>query len=297
MDSKTSCERLEEFLDGRMGEAEQEEFRAHLLACADCGAAAEILPHEADRTAPEPPPDLAAAILDRTTGPTCANARDRLSAWSDRSLQAVESELVRLHLDDCADCAALARVLARMSVDLPALAELDPGGRFVDDVLGATAAGRRRWDGWAARMAAGWENLVRRPRFAMEGAYVATIMFVLIFGIPTVPFAGISRQVRGMVDGGTGSAIGQPMAELQNRVSTGVDELKGRWQELELKADTASRNVREDLARRKTGSWEKIDEFIGTIRDRLASEQVNEPADPDTGGRTGEQGEENDERN
>lgn len=294
MDCKTFSERLEDFLDGRLGAAERETVRAHLAACTGCRAQVETPGIGTDRNPPEPPPDFAEAVLERTSGPTCAGARDRLAGYSDGSLPPVDSELVRLHLEGCDDCAALSRALVRMSADLPVLAELDPGVRFVDEVIAVTSAGRRRR--WTARMAAGWESLVRRPRFALEGAYVATFVFVLMFGIPTGSFAGMSRQVRGLLEVGPGSGIEQPMADLQDRMSSSVEELETRWEELESKANAASREIREDVARRTTGPKEKIAAWIGTIRDRLASDQVNEPVDPAAGEPTGEQGEEKDER-
>ena len=67
--------------------------------------------------------------------------------------------------------------------DLPRLADMDPGLGFTDRVLRATSmkpapVGRR------ARASAAWRALVRRPRFAWEAAYVATVCWVLVFGNP-----------------------------------------------------------------------------------------------------------------
>lgn len=294
MDCRTISERLEAFLDGRLDAGESEAIRAHLLSCTECGAALPIPVPGQGGNRPEPPPGLAEAILQRTSGATCPGARDRLADHADGTLPAVDADLVRLHLGDCGDCRALLRVLERLAVDLPALAHLDPGERFLDDVVAATASRRRH--GWAARMSAGWSGLVRRPRFAMEGAFVATIAIVLAFGNPTVPLAAISRQVRGLVEGGTGEVIGQPMNGIQDELASGVDELKTRWEELESKADAASRGIRQDLTRRATGSRRKITEWLGTIRQSLASEDVNEPAGPEAGETAGEQGEGNNER-
>jgi len=58
--------------------------------------------------------------------------------------------------------------------DLPLLADMDPGPGFTERVLLATSE-QPVPEGWRARAAGTWRNLVRRPRFAWEAAYVATV--------------------------------------------------------------------------------------------------------------------------
>ncbi|MCX6551408.1 MAG: hypothetical protein NTY02_10460 [Acidobacteria bacterium] len=124
-------------------------------------------------------------------------------------------EPVAAHLEDCADCRAWHEayragvevwrgeeidafadgVLVRTSMldaliaELPSLVEMDPGPGFTERVLlhtskkPATAIWRDRW-----------LALVRRPRFAWEAAYVATLCWVLIFGNPVAALEwGTSR--------------------------------------------------------------------------------------------------------
>lgn len=67
--------------------------------------------------------------------------------------------------------------------DLPALGNLDPGPGFAERVLAATAR-RPHAPGWRTKLAASWWGMVRRPRFAWEAAYVATVCWVLFFGNP-----------------------------------------------------------------------------------------------------------------
>ena len=67
--------------------------------------------------------------------------------------------------------------------DLPLLAEMDPGPGFAERVLLATTKNPAA-EGWRARAAAAWWAMVRRPRFAWEVAYVATVCWVLVFGNP-----------------------------------------------------------------------------------------------------------------
>jgi hypothetical protein len=67
--------------------------------------------------------------------------------------------------------------------DLPRLADMDPGPGFTERVLLATSK-RPVAEGWRARAAGAWRTLVRRPRFAWEAAYLATVCWVLLFGNP-----------------------------------------------------------------------------------------------------------------
>jgi hypothetical protein len=67
--------------------------------------------------------------------------------------------------------------------DLPLLADMDPGPGFAERVLLATSKNPAA-AGWRARAAAAWWAMVRRPRFAWEAAYVATVCWVLVFGNP-----------------------------------------------------------------------------------------------------------------
>lgn len=90
---------------------------------------------------------------------------------------------------DAPDAAFTERVVARTSVldtilgELPALAEMDPGPGFAERVLLATSL-KPAPEGWRSRLAGAWPALVRRPRFAWEAAYVATVCLVLAFGNP-----------------------------------------------------------------------------------------------------------------
>ena len=118
-------------------------------------------------------PDLAAHVAG------CAGCQDWMHEFQRGALAWAEVPAV-----DFTD-AVLARTSGFETVmrDLPLLAEMDPGPGFAERVLLSTsknAAAR----GWRARAAAAWWALVRRPRFAWEAAYVATVCWVLVFGNP-----------------------------------------------------------------------------------------------------------------
>ena len=67
--------------------------------------------------------------------------------------------------------------------DLPLLAGIHLGPGFTQRVLLATSR-KPAPQGWRARASGAWRALVRRPRFAWEAAYVATVCWVLVFGNP-----------------------------------------------------------------------------------------------------------------
>jgi hypothetical protein len=133
-------------------------------------------------------------VLERTSGSACARAEELLCDHVDGALDAVSDELVQGHLGNCSPCAALAETLATMNADLPALAHAHPGAAFVEQVLGATRPWRgrlaRRW----RRFAGDWAQLLRRPRFAWEAAYVGAMLLGLIFGAPASPLRGVPER-------------------------------------------------------------------------------------------------------
>jgi len=77
--------------------------------------------------------------------------------------------------------AALARVLSAMREELPRLADSASDPDFVDAVLSRTTLRPRRaplGGSWASTM----RRLLDRPRIALEGAFVASVMLVLPLG-------------------------------------------------------------------------------------------------------------------
>jgi hypothetical protein len=99
--------------------------------------------------------------------------------------------------------------------DLPLLADMDPGAGFTDRVLMATSR-KPAPEGRRARVAAAWLALVRRPRFAWEAAYVATVCWVLVFGNPVGAFEWSASSIGAAAR----EHLGGPVKEL----STGLEE-------------------------------------------------------------------------
>lgn len=163
---------LEARLDGTLTPRRRAAWDEHVAACPACADLAEIVSlvrpapaaptadaAHAEQVAPEPPPDLLAGILAATSGrPPGDEVFDLLDA------------------------------------ELPLLAEIDPGPGFTEAVLAGTSrrpgpfGWRRRAQSWADA----WGRLVRRPRFAWEAAWCATLLLL--------PFAPLVEGVAEPVD-------------------------------------------------------------------------------------------------
>ena len=116
-------------------------------------------------------------VLAATSGPACPAAQDHLVAFVDGDLDPTDAALVRSHVGRCPACREeLARVRA-LCADLPRIAEAPTDEDFVAEVL-------RRTTGRAvpapASLTETWRRLVHRPRFALELAYVATLLLCVL---------------------------------------------------------------------------------------------------------------------
>jgi hypothetical protein len=153
--------------------------------------------------------------------------------------------LLEMHLDSCVECGRIARTIERLHIDLPAMAEMEPDADFVSSVMAATvgdaSAVRARAanaahsgstvavEPWRAKtladdwrdLAARWpliarvhafvERLSQRPRLAFEGAFVGTLAFVLVIGMPS---AGVAELPSRLMAG-----VRQERLEVQNAVA------------------------------------------------------------------------------
>lgn len=196
----TNCRDFESRLDlyagGMLQHAERESIEEHLRLCPRCRSLSEAVRGGADGRTMEPPPDLAMSILSRTSGLACPGVQQQLCDRADDTLGRMERELVDLHLAHCPDCGRLAAALLGLKKDLPGLACLDPGPRFTSDVLGIVAAlppasPQIRLPFLSAEW---WRRLMGRPRFALEAAYVGTLIFLILLGNPAILTRALRAQ-------------------------------------------------------------------------------------------------------
>lgn len=127
---------------------------------------------------------LTSAILARTSGSPCDGIEGRLLARTDELLSASERELVDEHLAHCPTCRELADALVVLREELPHLAEIDPGPWFTTQVLRRTVQAGPPPAAWISRVQESWRALTRRPRFAVEIAYLVAMVIFIALGPP-----------------------------------------------------------------------------------------------------------------
>lgn len=163
-------------------------------------------------------PDLTASILNLTSGPACP--RLHALAWDLLAGQLApdDQELAQRHLTRCPACRErLVRLEVAQQV-LPGFADLDPGAAFTAAVLDRTRTIPP--DPLLPRdpLVEAWSRLMRRPRAALEAAYLATAAGLVLTQVP-LP--------------GSGHMAGPAFVALIRRESraprAGVSALQQRW--------------------------------------------------------------------
>lgn len=158
--------------------------------------------------------DFVRDVLARTTGSACDRALEKLPDLADGHLAELDRQLVQAHLEHCASCRSVAVVLGWVDPLLPEMAELDPGPAFTAAVVRRTtgaehpltrAARRGATVGPAGvldRVARWWQRQLTRPRFALEVAYVATVILVLLATVPGAPLQRPARLAGEVIQAG-----------------------------------------------------------------------------------------------
>ncbi|MHC4932686.1 MAG: anti-sigma factor family protein [Planctomycetota bacterium] len=256
MDCRSFQDRLDDFLDGRLPDADRRTAKKHVRDCARCREMVEILRSASDTPPVEPPSDLTRAILERTSGSPCESSRALLCDFVDGALTGVDADLVRLHLGDCPECTALGHALTRLADELPELAEIEPDPGFVDAVVARTVPWRRRVARRLPALADLGARLARRPRFALEAAYVGTVILVLAVGPNAL--ARVPDWAIGVVQARPVLASDRT-TDVRDRVASG---LNGLWNATGGRAAEISREARGDLATR----YERTDDVRSDLR-------------------------------
>lgn len=200
-------EHLEDFLEMKSQDSVSGAASEHLRFCAACAALVDALrgasgvlgTDTSSMSLPGGVPDLAGAILWRTTGSNCGRAQDQLGALVYEELASQDAFLVRGHLEHCGRCHALCEALVALRQTLPEMAELAPDARLAGDVLRATAVVPVHRSPWRAQLRQAWVRLVSRPRFALEMAYVGTLVLVLLFGTSMSPLKQVPSRALAVV--------------------------------------------------------------------------------------------------
>lgn len=196
---------LEDFLGGNLTADLNQAAAEHVAVCPACAELISLVKKNRDALVEVDGPELTTAILDRTSGSPCGRAQELLSDLVQDRLAGDDSFLVRQHLQHCRECAALEQTLAWLVPLLPSLGQVEPDPSFTTAVLGATS--RRRFprptlDELGERWRAWWQGVLARPRFALEAAYIGTMLVVLLCGTPLSPLREVPTRALQLVQAG-----------------------------------------------------------------------------------------------
>ncbi len=190
-------------------------------------------------------------VLSRTSGSPCQRACEQLPDLAGGNLVDLDRQLVQAHLEHCPGCRSVAVVLGWMQPMLPEMAELDPGPDFTRRVISRTtgavhplerAARQGETVGPLAlvdRLGRWWQKQLFRPRFAMEVAYVATVLLVLLTSAPGAPLAGKAHRTGEMIQAGPRALpfVGSYLVLGQEKIATYSTAKEKRflaqWQEIQ----------------------------------------------------------------
>jgi hypothetical protein len=185
---------LADYHEGKLSAEERAAAEEHLDECHSCQKLLEVTTGSVDILPEEMREGLTLSILNCTSGgPVCPRVESSLWEFVDGAQSSEESQLIALHLDHCAGCGAMAADLAAIQAVLPEMAEIDPGETFTREVVRITSGKRAYRPDLPTRLEGWWNRMVQRPRFALEAAYVCTVL--LIFALsPFLPFRELALQ-------------------------------------------------------------------------------------------------------
>jgi len=225
-------QRLERYQAGTLPEAERREIDRHLCHCAACRTLLEVLLSSERQTGQV---DLSQAVLSQTIGSACGKCRSLLGDLLDGTLDGIEGELIMSHVDSCASCGSLFRVMSEMAEVLPRMREMEPDASFVSDILRSTRALKPETSA-LSRILDFLRRLMERPRFSWEAAYLGTLLVFALFGTPFSPVHDAGSRL---------------LASLQNRegLLSEADISMQRWQEDAKIAITATERAKQTVSR------------------------------------------------
>jgi hypothetical protein len=251
-------------IDRALASPDVERMQAHLLTCANCRGLSSLVRGDDTQGVTELPHDFAAGVVASTSGRPCERAQLLLAASDEDASD--DNWLAARHLESCRDCSAVARALARLRLDLPTLAEADPGEGFVPSVMAATF-GVRRGPGGSQRSGPHRfiEQLIRRPRIALEGAYAIAMLVLMVFGLTSPSFSELPVRAAG--------DAWRSVADTAHTVAADVSELYAGTLAL---ADRMAKSASADAVELGATVSSSAREFVRTAWDGLVAPNVEE---------------------
>jgi|TARA_Y100000310_G_scaffold344881_1_gene460232 hypothetical protein len=156
-----------------------EQHMTHCTHCLDLWAEHAI---EQDITAHR---SAVGGLVQITGSDSCTACEELLCDYTDGSLDEANLALASLHLETCESCQLTANALTSLRTDLPGLCDIEAPAELLDNILCKTQP-------WLSQPAmtgliAVFSRSIYRPRFALEAAYVGTLVWVLAFGSAASP--------------------------------------------------------------------------------------------------------------
>lgn len=258
-----NCREFEQALDfvfagDRAGESEAgRDLEVHAAECSECRELLELA------RLPQPETIEAAGwALGGSSQGACRQAEAGLNEFVlGQAPVGTDRDLLAEHLRHCPACAALAGELELLSADLPRLAILEPEVSLVASVLRRTLpvpVRLRRW--WAST----WPTWVRRPQFAVEISYAATMLLIVLVGLPGSPLQAMPERAVELVRA-------EPMSRLGALPNRAEEEIAAR-----LRATVGE-------GKQTATAWtEEAMAGLGTLRREVASWFVTTQDEPTT---------------
>lgn len=223
--------------------------------------------------------DFVKNVLEKTSGDPCQRAVSLLPGLTDHGLEDLDRQLVQAHLEHCEGCRAVAVTLGWLGSLLPDMAVLEPGPRFTAAVVARTTgqyspAEKAARAGVATgpagvmdRLGRWWHQQILKPQFALQFAYVATVILVLLTALPISPLRGTGEKALQTIQAGPGAIpivgsariwIDETSGNLVGKLAGGF---QGRWQyvakDLEFRHDR-SRESRDQLGAHLAGAVGRV---------------------------------------
>jgi hypothetical protein len=184
--------------------------------------------------------DFTLGVLQRTSGSVCPRVESSLWDFSIGGSSPEETPLIAHHLEHCTRCRTLAEDLACLQEVLPSMADLEPGPSFTNGVLALTSGRSRRRAELRGRIVSWWNQMVERPLFSLEAAYLGTLILFFAFS-PYLP-------LRDLVFRRLPSSAIQPSANYLASIWVDAkDPVSGEMQKLASTAARSGQAVSESL--------------------------------------------------
>ncbi|NKB33445.1 MAG: hypothetical protein GKR91_10140 [Pseudomonadales bacterium] len=246
-----NCEKfktvIKEFIAGELSETEHEHCGNHIAECESCLTLwSALVESELDHSI-KLKAGFSQSILQDVGLDACQQSEAMLCDYLELKLDPLQTELLKNHLQDCENCQATQVSLQILDAELGALAEISPSPNFIKLVLAQTLEVEpaesilKRLTG--IDFQALFVQLMRRPRFPIEAAFAATVLWTSFFGVPTGIVFSAQADALPLV---SPEVVQERIEDFQSNVNAGMDSIPVVVSEQFQNFSTASRSFLED---------------------------------------------------